>query len=182
MKKKINFRWIIKIVIWSITLSIVFTLASSAILGNAGYVLAFSALLLFIVLGIAFDVIGVAVTSAEEKPFHSMASHKERGAVEAIRLIKNAEKVSSFCNDVVGDISGIISGTTAAVVVERLTQDLSAPNLILQLAVSGLVAGLTIGGKAMGKTFAMNKSTDIVLFAAKIINFASNLFHKSKRG
>ncbi len=38
----------------------------------------------FIGLGIVFDIIGVAVTAADAKPFHSMAAHREKGAKEAL--------------------------------------------------------------------------------------------------
>lgn len=182
MKRKTNVRWIVKIVLWSVILTVVFTLASSEILGNVGYVLAFVLLGVFIILGILFDVIGVAVTSADQSPFNSMASHKERGAAEALRLIKNAEKVSSICNDVVGDICGIISGATSAIIVSRLTEDLSVNNVIMQLAVSAAVAGSTIGGKACGKTVAINRSTDIVLGTARIINIKNRFFDKLKVG
>lgn len=182
MKRKTNIRWIVKIVLWSVVLTVIFTLASSEILGNVGYVLAFVVLGVFIALGILFDIIGVAVTSAGQSPFNSMASHKERGAAEALRLIKNSEKVSSICNDVVGDICGIISGATSAIIVSRLTEDLSVNNLIMQLAVSAAVAGLTIGGKACGKTVAINRSTDIVLGTAHIINIKNRLFDKLKVG
>ncbi len=177
IKKKTNYSWAIKIIFVSIFISIIFTLASGEIMANAGYLLAFTLLLVFIFIGIIFDIVGVAVTYANEKPFHSMASHKEKGAAEAIKLIKNAEKVSNFCNDVVGDISGIVSGTTSAVIVARLLNDFGTETIFLQLAMSGIVAGLTIGGKAFGKTFAINKSVKIVHFTARIIRLV-----KIKRG
>ncbi|MCF0120740.1 MAG: hypothetical protein HUJ65_03795 [Oscillospiraceae bacterium] len=176
--KKTNFRWIIRIVIATFIISMTFTFASAEILGSAGYVMAFVVLAVFIGLGIVFDIIGVAVTAAQEAPFHSMASHRQRGAQEALKLLKNAEKVSSFCNDVVGDISGIVSGATSATIVARIMSDLSTNNVLLQLAVSGLVAALTIGGKALGKTFAMNRSTDIVLSVGKVLFLVNSLFKK----
>jgi hypothetical protein len=114
MKTKTNKRWFIKIIIISMCISMAFTFASSEILGSAGYVMAFLVLAVFILLGIFFDTIGVAVTAASTAPFHSMAAKKESGATEGLRLIRNAEKVSSICNDVVGDISGIVSGTTSS--------------------------------------------------------------------
>ena len=80
------------------------SLCSGAVLEDAGYVSATLILLLFILLGIMFDIIGVAVTAANPKPFNSMAAHRVKGAKEALYLIRNAEKVASFCNDVVGDI------------------------------------------------------------------------------
>jgi CBS domain containing-hemolysin-like protein len=126
-------------------------------------------LLLFILLGILFDVIGVAVTAADPKPFHSMASHRERGAREALYLIRNAEKVSSFCNDVVGDICGIVSGSTAAVIVTRLQSSFSTRSILVSIAVTALISGLTIGGKAIGKKLALEKSTAVVYSAAKLL-------------
>lgn len=162
-------------------MSVVFTLASSEILGNAGYITAFATLFVFIVIGVLFDIIGVAVTTALPAPFHSMASHKERGASEALKLLKNAEKVSSICNDVVGDISGIVSGSTSAVIVANLVRDFSVSSMIVSLLVSGIVAALTIGGKALGKTVSMNNNVSIVLAVGKIISSFNKIFGKKAR-
>ena len=170
MKKKTNFRWFAKIVLISIAASMVFTLASSKILGQAGYAMAFAALALFIVLGIVFDIVGVAVTAAQEAPFHSMAAHRERGATDALRLIKNADKTASLCNDVVGDVSGIVSGSMAALIAAKLMEGLRAENILLPLLISGAVTGIMIGGKAVGKTLAVNNSTAILLSVGKLLN------------
>jgi CBS domain containing-hemolysin-like protein len=166
-------RWIITITCTSIATSMVFSLVSSQALGSAGYIAAISALVIFISLGIVFDMIGVAVTSASEAPFHSMAAHRERGAAEAIRLVKNAGKVSSVCNDVVGDIVGIISGTTAALVAERLSMNLSVGEVLIQLLLTGAVTGATIGGKAAGKLIAISRTNEILLRIGKIISVFS---------
>lgn len=181
LKNKVNKKWIIQIVTASFITSVVFNFASSEILGNAGYITAFIALAFFVGLGIVFDIVGVAVTSATPAPFHSMASHRERGAAEALSLLKNAEKVASICNDVVGDISSIVSGSTSAIIVTSLMDDLSSDNILIQLGVSGAVAAVTIGGKALGKTMAMNNSTSIVLFVGKIVSIKSR-FARKKRG
>ena len=93
---------------------------SNEALNSAGTVLSFVVLFFFIGLGIVFDMIGVAATSGTEKEFHSMAAHKVRGAREAVWMVRNAEKVSSICNDVVGDICGIISGATGALIVTHI--------------------------------------------------------------
>lgn len=175
MKNKSNIRWILRITLLSILISVIFTLASTEALSGAGYFAAFVMLLLFVLIGIVFDIIGVATAAVPEAPFHSMASHREQGAVEAIKLIKNAEKVSSICNDVVGDIAGIVSGTTSTIIVTMLVRDFSASNVMLQLAMSGLVSGLTIGGKAMGKIFALRRSVDVVLTAGKMISFFNRI-------
>jgi CBS domain containing-hemolysin-like protein len=180
MKTKAKSGWYFKIIIFSMCVSMTFTLASSEILGSVGYVMAFLVLAVFIFLGIVFDTIGVAVTAANITPFHSMAAHKETGAQEAIRLIRNAEKVSSICNDVVGDITGIVSGTTSSLIVSRLMSDLSTDNILLQLGLSGIVTGVMIGGKAVGKTLAINNSTTIVLNVGKLISLKTRLLIRKK--
>ena len=170
---KTNYRWVIRIVLISVAASMAFTFASTEILGRTGNITAFAILVVFIGIGVVFDMIGVAVTAAKEAPFHSMAAHRQRGAAEALRLLKNAEKVSSFCNDVVGDVSGIVSGATAALISAKLMQSLTVDNILIQLLIPGAVAGLTIGGKAIGKTLAMSGSTAIVFRVGKLISIIS---------
>ena len=180
MKNRSSTGWIIRITVLSIIISVVFTLVSTEALSGAGYFAAFAVLLLYILIGLVIDIIGVAVTVAPEAPFHSMASHRENGASEAIKLIKNSEKVSSICNDVVGDIAGIVSGTTSTIIVAMLVKDLSANNVLLQLAMSGVVSGVTIGGKAIGKIFAINRSVSVTYTVGKTIHFLTK-FRKGKR-
>ena len=115
-----RYAWPIQVFFLAIGLSAALSLASQGPLSGAGILAAALILALFIALGILFDIIGVAVTAADPRPFHSMAAHREKGAKEALMLLRNAGRVSSVCNDVVGDICGIVSGTTAAVIVTRL--------------------------------------------------------------
>ncbi len=175
-KEKGRYRWAIQIFFISIALSAALSFLSNELLSAASLLASFAVLAGFIALGILFDVIGVAVTAADEKPFHSMASHKAPGAREALQLIRNADKVSNFCNDVVGDICGIVSGTTAAVIVVELQRHLSSESVLLSLGVTALVSGMTIGGKALGKNFAMGRSTKVVYTVGRIIH----VFHRSK--
>lgn len=150
--------------------SVVFTLASTEVLGRTGYIMSFTILAAFILVGIIFDVIGIAVTVANEAPFNSMATRRQRGAAESLLLIKKANVVTSYCNDVIGDVTGIVSGTTAALIAARLMEGLNNENLIFPLGISALVAGLTVGGKAIGKILAFNNSTEIVLSVGKLLN------------
>ena len=170
-KPRSYWHWVVRIFLASVALSALLGFASGLVLEGAGYVLASAVLSAFILLGIVFDVIGVAVTAADAKPFHSMASHREKGAKEALYLLKNAEKVSSFCNDVVGDICGIVSGSTAAVIVLRLQSSFHTKSILISIAVTALISGLTIGGKAVGKRLALNHSTDVVYRTAKAMRF-----------
>lgn len=166
-------RWAVQVFFIAVALSAALSFASDRALDGAGIAVAFGVLLAFILLGIVFDIIGVAVTAADEKPFHSMAARKTPGAREAIGLIRKADKVSSFCNDVVGDICGIISGSTGAVIVTQLYAVFGLPSIAMSLVVTALTSGLTIGGKAMGKSFAIAKSTAVLQLVGRILHVFS---------
>ena len=163
-------RWVVTIFFVTILVSGTISYASDAIMESSSMIVAFIILLAIILIGIIFDVVGVAVTSADEKPFHSMAARKVPGAQESIRLLRNAERVSSICNDVVGDICGVVSGSASATIAAQVLRnfDFSWPQLI-GLVMSALVAGLTVGGKAVGKTFAIGSCTKIVQTVGKLI-------------
>jgi hypothetical protein len=163
-------RWVIVIVGWTFVISVALSFLSDRAMTLVGAAPALLILLLFIALGIAFDVLGLAAATAQEAPFHSMASRRVKGAAEGLRLVRNADRVSNFCNDVVGDISGIISGSVAAVLVTRLAGGDEMADVLLTLLVTGLLSALTVGGKALGKSFALRQNTRIVLFAGKLIH------------
>ena len=169
-------RWVITIFIVTILVSGTISLISEEIMAASGIAIAFGILLTIVLVGILFDIIGVAVTSADERPFHSMAARKVPGSVEALRLLRNAERVSSICNDVVGDICGVVSGSASATIAAQILAsfDFSWPQ-ILTLLMSALVSGLTVCGKAIGKTFAINSSTKILHSVGKFLHFLHNL-------
>ncbi len=169
-KEHNHYRWALTAFVMAVALSGLLSLSSEAILENADLLLALLILALFIGLGILFDIIGVAVTAADPRPFHSMAAHKEKGAKEALKLLRNADRVSSVCNDVVGDICGIVSGSTAAVIVAALQRDLSTTNVMISIGVTALISGLTIGGKALFKKVAINECTAVVYRVARIMH------------
>lgn len=170
-KSFINFGWIIKITILSFIISIIFSIAAELISNNVNIGISIIVLLAFIIIGIIFDMIGVAVTSADETPFHSMSSRKVKGSKMAVYLKKNADKVSSFCNDVIGDICGIVSGATGATVALWLSINTSLNLLVSSLLVTAIIASLTIGGKATFKSIAINSDNEILYMFAKILSF-----------
>ena len=119
-------------------------------------------LLIIILIGIFFDILGIAVAAAKETPFHSMASSRVIGARESIIIIRNAGAVANFFNDVIGDISGIISGSVAVAIVIRINKQFSIKSGLVSLLVTALIAAITIGGKALGKEYSLRKSNYIV--------------------
>ncbi len=181
-KSASRIRWLISVFLMALTISAAFSFFSQELLGEASLFGAFAVLLAIIAIGIFFDLLGVAVTAAEEKPFHSMASRKVPAGAEGIWLLRNAGKVSSICNDVVGDICGVISGAAAAVVaLEAWMSMQSLSQRLVQLLLSALVAALTILGKAFCKQIALENSTAIVHGAAKLIWRCKHLFSRKKK-
>lgn len=176
-KELVDKKWIFKIVIMTFIISLTFSLLSETTIPKVNIVLGILILILFIGIGILFDIIGVAITSSDEAPFHSMNSRKVKGADIAVLLKQNADKMSSFCNDVVGDICGIVSGTAASIIAVSIAGTFNTDSFITMLLVTAIVASLTIGGKAVGKSFAINKSNYILYEVAKLIS----KFYKIKK-
>lgn len=167
----INVKWVATIIPVSFVLSVVMSYISNEALGSSGTFLSFVVLFFFIALGILFDMIGIAAASATEKEFHSMAAHRVRGAKEAVWMTRNAEKVSSICNDVVGDICGIVSGATGALIVANITAGMDGVGVVLvSLLITGMISALTIGGKAAGKGVAMAFSSRVLSICGRILS------------
>lgn len=179
--------WIILITFVSFILSASLNVISSSILEDANIYVAFGLVLIIIIINILFDIIGTAVTAADEAPFHSMAASKVYGAKQSIKLIRNADKVSNFCNDVVGDICGVISGAASALIVLKLIGDSASPetgeSTLEGLIITGLVAALTVGGKALGKSIAIENSNFIIYKVGVVLKFllGNSLFDDTRK-
>ena len=180
-ERRKNVRWVITIFVMTIVISGAISLASDEVMANSSIFVAFGILLSIIFLGILFDNVGMAVATADEKPFHSMAARKVPGAQEAIRLLRNAERVSSICNDVVGDICGVVSGSASATIAALVltSVDVGWPRGI-SLLMSALVAGLTVGGKAIGKSVAVKSCTQIVHLVGRVLHGMNRVSQKKK--
>lgn len=169
-------KWVLTIFFVTIFVSGAISLASDALMSGSNIIIAFVILLFIVFIGIVFDVIGMAVASANEKPFHAMAARKVKGAKECIMLLRNAERVSSICNDVVGDICGVVSGSASATIAAQILVNFQfCWSDVVPLVMSSLVAALTVGGKAIGKGFAVNSCTEIVYHVGQVICLARNL-------
>lgn len=133
-------------------------------------------LLVIIILGIVFDIIGTAATAAEMPPFNARAAKKISGAKQAVKIIKNAHLVANFCNDVVGDIAGTLSGALGAGIVLSLAKKFTLLDLTLAGAVTtSLIAALTVGGKAFGKVLAINHANQIIFRVALVFSWWEDL-------
>lgn len=170
-KEKVNVSWVLTIIFLAFTISFGLSFISQIAIPNLSLFFGILLTLVFIFIGILFDIVGVAVTGSDEKVFHSMNSRKVKGANVAVKFKKNADKVSSFCCDVIGDICGIVSGAAGTAITAILVSKFNCDLLITGLIVSAVIASVTIGGKAIGKSFAINKS-DIILYEfAKLVSY-----------
>ncbi len=133
-------------------------------------------LFIIIALGIFFDIIGTAAAAAALPPFNAKAAKKVFGAYQAVKITKNASAVANYCNDVIGDIAGTLSGAIGAGIVFNLAQVFSFTNVVLIGAVmTSLIAALTVGGKAIGKSVAIEKANSIIFSAAVVMAWWENI-------
>ncbi|SFD70284.1 hypothetical protein SAMN05428981_1011518 [Bacillus sp. OV194] len=171
-----SLKWSTGIAVITLVLAAIFSVASTLLLSGVSWGMGMVIVLIIVLIGVFFDIIGVASTAANEVPFHAMASEKVPGARHAILITRNADRVANFCNDVIGDISGIISGTASAAVIVELTMNLGrGEGTVFEHTVSilftGIIAAITVGGKAFGKSYAIYHATAIIFQVGRLIYF-----------
>lgn len=172
VKPKRNTKWLIEIFLISLCLSILFSLISELMLSHTSLALALFLILFLMFANVIFDVIGVAVTACNIKPILDLSRKNVKGADFALKMVKNADKISCICSDVVGDICSILcgaGGVTISVLLIKLLPGLNT--LILTLTINAIIASIAVLGKAIGKTYALNYSLKIVLQVGKLLTF-----------
>lgn len=170
-KKAVDWNWLITVTVLAFLISVVFSGISEALIPNINIIFSILLVLFVIAIGVVFDMVGIATTSADIKTFNSMAAKNVRGAKLGINFIKKADKVSSFCNDVIGDICSIISGSGGAAISVILAAEYKLNVFFITLLVTATIAAITIGGKAAGKSLAVNKSDVILYEFSKVLSF-----------
>ena len=182
--KKKPMNWAVKATIITFVLSFFLGVFADVLSKNLNFVPALLVLVFIIMVGIIADMAGIAIATADEKTLNAMAARKMKGAKEALSLLKNAEKATSIFNDVIGDIAGIISGATGATigvyVIGMLGDILTSGNaqigeLITLSILSAVIASLTVGGKAVGKKYAIKNAEKIVYLVGKISHTVQRL-------
>lgn len=179
-KTKIKWKSCLKIFFITLALSFCLSVLSEFLLeGTHSWIvtlLSVGLLIFFILLAVFCDMIGVAMTSADISPFMAMASKKVKGAKETIKLLKNADKASSFFCDIIGDACGIICGAIGASIIGVVVTTGNIQKVLISAVMSAFIAALTVFGKAIGKNVAMQNANTIVFKVGKFISF----FKKSK--
>ena len=162
--------WIIKAFLMTFFIAIIFSSISNVIVDKCSNIIILVIInLLFISIGVLFDIIGTAVLTANESTFHAKSSKKIKGGKHGVYLIKNSNRIASICNDIIGDICGIVSGSISAMIGLLLSNTLNISSVISLLIVSSLVSSITVGGKAIGKKYSIKNSDEIVFLVSKIL-------------
>ncbi len=165
-----NKSWIIKVFIITFIICMLISGLSNMIASNANIIILLVITVLIIIIGIIFDIIGTAVLTADEATFHAKASNKIKGSRESIKLIKNASNIANFCNDIIGDICGIVSGSMGAMIAITIANKFNFNPTVVALIVSSIISSIMVGGKAIGKNIAIKKSDKIIFNVGKILN------------
>lgn len=173
--KQQSLKSLLLIVSLTFTIAMLFSYIFEVLLSDVPLLIAFFLLVVIIIIGIFFDGIGNAVVAVDEVSFHAMAASKVKGAKESISLIRNAPMVANLFNDVIGDICGIISGSTSTAIVLSIEQGFGIKSVLLSIAMSGFVAALTVGGKAVGKSFAIARARYIVYYVGVVMYYLKKM-------
>lgn len=147
-------------------LTFLLSLVFGAVLGVVTFLPLFPSILILLAIvgvGIFFDIIGVAVAAGDEKPLHAMGADRVQGSRQAIWLVRRADRVANICNDVVGDVCNTISGAITASFAVGLAIRLSIHRNIASILAIAVIAALNVGGKALGKVYALDKPQQVIL-------------------
>ena len=177
---KTDKKWIITTFLLTFMLSLLLGGASNIVIEKLNIWFALAVLLIVIAIGILFDMIGMAIATCEEAPFHAKASKKHSGAKEVIKLLKQKDRATNVCNDLMGDMCGIISGSLCALVSVKISAALNADVVIISLILGAIVASATVGGKAIGKGISMNNAESIMYMVGAIIHVVKPVKEKKK--
>ena len=163
--------WIPKAFLMTFFIALIFSSASNLLIEKHNNSILLTVIcIIFIIIGIIFDIIGTAVLTGDEATFHAKSAKKIKGSKEGVYLIKNANRVSSICNDVIGDICGIVSGSVGAILAINISIKLNISIVLTTLIISSVISSLTVGGKAIGKKYAIKNSDNIIFVTAKVLN------------
>lgn len=176
-----KYRWATKMLVVAICMSLFFGFISQTLLSSMGVIIASICICVFIFFNVLFDMLGIAVASADIEVFEKWNKQGLKGAAVGYALCENSEKMCSFCADVVGDICSTLCGAGGACIVASLTASLTNANLIMFTAimVSAIIAGVTIFFKAIMKERALKKSNKIILRLGVILE--STVYREKKQ-
>lgn len=193
-RSTVSGRYIVLVGIASFLLAIVFTYFSEYFTSKLNsIILSLVFLFLIILINIAADIVGTAVTAASHVPFNAKSAKRVRGAPHGLQLIKNADKVANLTNDMLSDITTTVGGAlgiSIAVQIIKLNPDMS--QFWLNILITAFIAAVIVSGKAFSKKIALSRPNDVIFFVGRILArveettgyspFRKNRTPRNKRG
>lgn len=172
VRRRTSWKFLITVFLGTFIIAAVLSSGTEAILRSFPITLTWILLIIIITIGVIFDIIGIAVAAADEAPHHARAAKKVFGARHSIFLIRRSDRVANFANDIVGDITGTLSGAMGAMIIIILTNQYSSLlnwKILLNVVMLALIASLTVTGKAWGKTIAINEANRIIDITGRVL-------------
>ena len=164
--------WLWQITLLSLVLSCVFGIISELMLAHTNLTLALILIILLVFVGLTFDIVGMAVTAGNIKTLLEQKAKGTKGVDIGITLVKNADKVSSICTDVIGDICSILSGAGGVAISVIISHQIPSINpFFLSVMISALIAAINVLIKAVGKSYALRNSDKIIIKIGFILSF-----------
>ena len=158
------------------------SLVSTFVLANMeSFWLGFTVLMLVVLIGVFFDIIGTAVSVCGQTHLNAKASRKIPGAKKALLLTRNASRVANICNDVIGDVCGTVSGGIGTALAAVLTTSGGTRGLLVSVGIAGCIAAMTVAGKALGKSFAIEKADHIIFNVGRLLDWPEVLRYYLKQ-
>jgi Mg2+/Co2+ transporter CorB len=170
-KSTVSGRYIALVGIGSFLLAIIFTFISEYFASRLNSIILSLVFLVFIVLiNIAADLVGTAVTAASHVPFNAKAAKRIRGAPHGLQLIRNADRVANLTNDMMSDITTTVGGALGiSIVVQIIKLEPDLSQFWLNILITALIAAVIVSGKAYSKKIALSYPDDVIFFVGRFL-------------
>lgn len=170
-KSTVSGRYIVLVGIASLFLAIVFTFFSEYFTSKLNSIILALVFLFFVILiNIAADVVGTAVTAASHVPFNAKSAKRVRGAPHGLQLIKNADKVANLTNDMLSDITTTVGGALGiSIAVQIINLNPAISQFWLNILITAFIAAVIVSGKAFSKKIALSHPNDVIFFVGRVL-------------
>jgi hypothetical protein len=123
-----------------------------------------------VLINIAADIVGTAVTAASHVPFNAKAAKRIRGAPHGLQLIRNADRVANLTNDMLSDITTTVGGALGiSIVVQIIKLAPNASQFWLNILITASIAAVIVSGKAYSKKIALSHPDDVIFFVGRFL-------------
>lgn len=163
-----GFRWASRIGGITFGISVAMSLLAQIAIGNGDIAVTLLLLIFMILVSIVFDAVGVSAASCDPDELTCCRSRLSPSVYRrALHMVQHAEKVNTFCSDVVGDMCGILSGACGMTIAIRISEQV-AHGYLTSILVSAGIAAMTVGGKAWMKGYAVRYACEFVICASRM--------------